>query len=236
MLVDAASVDHAILGTTVIQKHGFYGTPWLTGAAGLSQVAGPTLPQACATGVRLLLASSQEIASGLEKPVVAALLGPVLGIGVELAMACHYRIVEGRSQLGMPELTLGVVPGAGGTQRLPRLIGVSSALDLLLTGKPVPAAGALEQKLIDEIAAGDLIEAAMAAAKRLIGEPPRRRLRRALPKPASWMRHWRRRHQDPGSYDRPGSRLSWLAVVSKLTCLPAVLFVAAARCERTTDY
>lgn len=63
--VDQALIDHAILGTTVIQKHGFYGAPWLTGLAGLGHVTGPTLSQACATGVRLLLAGSQEISSGL---------------------------------------------------------------------------------------------------------------------------------------------------------------------------
>jgi 3-hydroxyacyl-CoA dehydrogenase len=110
----------------------------------------------------------------LEKPLVAALQGPVLGIGAELALACHYRIADSAAQLGIPEVTLGVVPGAGGTQRLPRLLGTQVALDLMLSGKPIPASRALELGLIDEIASTDLLECAVTAARRLIGAPPRR--------------------------------------------------------------
>jgi 3-hydroxyacyl-CoA dehydrogenase len=108
------------------------------------------------------------------KPVVAALTGQVLGIGLELAMACHYRIGDPQAQLGMPEITLGVVPGAGGTQRLPRLVGPKAALDLLLNGKPIPAPAALDLQLLDEIASGPLRNAAIAAAARLASAPIRR--------------------------------------------------------------
>ena len=117
------------------------------------------------------LADQIELAT---KPVVAALTGQVLGIGLELAMACHYRIADPPAQLGMPEITLGVVPGAGGTQRLPRLVGTKTALDLLLTGKPVHASAALDLKLLDELATGELREAAIVAAARLAGTPIQR--------------------------------------------------------------
>jgi 3-hydroxyacyl-CoA dehydrogenase len=111
-----------------------------------------------------------------KKPVVVALHGTVLGAGVELAIACHYRIGLAGTKLGMPEITLGVVPGAGGTQRLPRLTGAARALDLLLTGKPVDAANALQIGLIDEVVPSDLRKHAVAAAARLAGssEAPRR--------------------------------------------------------------
>jgi 3-hydroxyacyl-CoA dehydrogenase len=114
------------------------------------------------------------------KPIVAALAGPVLGIGLELAMACHYRIADERCQLGMPEITLGVVPGAGGTQRLPRLVGMEAALDILLGGKSLPAATALQLKLIHEIR-DDLLPAAVAAAERLAGQPLKRTRDIAIP-------------------------------------------------------
>ncbi|HVW70274.1 MAG TPA: 3-hydroxyacyl-CoA dehydrogenase NAD-binding domain-containing protein [Steroidobacteraceae bacterium] len=115
-----------------------------------------------------------ELAELSDKPIIAALTGPVLGIGLELAMACHYRISDLAAQLGMPEITLGVVPGAGGTQRLPRLVGTKAALDMLLSGKPLSAPQALSLRLIDEVASGDLLTAALAAADRLATLPFRR--------------------------------------------------------------
>jgi 3-hydroxyacyl-CoA dehydrogenase len=87
----------------------------------------------------------------MEKPVVAAISGSALGVGLELAIACHYRICTCAAQLGLPEITLGVVPGAGGTHRLPRLVGVKAALKLMLTGKPIGASQAMELGLVDEI-------------------------------------------------------------------------------------
>ncbi|HTQ35941.1 MAG TPA: 3-hydroxyacyl-CoA dehydrogenase NAD-binding domain-containing protein [Steroidobacteraceae bacterium] len=114
-------------------------------------------------------------------PVVVALHGTALGGGVELALAGHYRIADAGAKLGFPEITLGVVPGAVGTQRLPRLIGAEKALGMFLDGKPVGAQDALALGLIDEIAAGELRAAAIACARRLVGEGKGPRRVRDLP-------------------------------------------------------
>jgi len=85
-------------------------------------------------------------------PVVAAIDGLALGAGLEVALACDYRVAGARAKLGLPEITLGLLPGAGGTQRLPRLIGVPKALEIILGGKTLPAKAALRRGMIDEIA------------------------------------------------------------------------------------
>ncbi|WP_147125230.1 3-hydroxyacyl-CoA dehydrogenase NAD-binding domain-containing protein [Shimia ponticola] len=107
------------------------------------------------------------------KPVVAALHGMALGGGFELGLASHARIATAQSKVGLPEIGLGLLPGAGGTQRLPRLTDVSTALSVVLTGKPVPASVARERGLIDAISEGDLIADACALARDLAGKPPR---------------------------------------------------------------
>lgn len=98
------------------------------------------------------------------KPVVAAIHGVALGGGLELALACHYRIATASATLGLPEVTLGLVPGAGGTQRLPRLAGFDRALDMIQSGKPVNAGAALEMGVLDRLASGDLLAEAQALA------------------------------------------------------------------------
>lgn len=102
------------------------------------------------------------------KPVVAALHGQALGGGLEIALACSHRIATSSAKMGLPEVTLGFVPGAGGTQRLPRLIGVENALRMAVEGKPVSAENALKLGLIDKVA-HDLENAAMALAESLVG-------------------------------------------------------------------
>jgi 3-hydroxyacyl-CoA dehydrogenase len=111
-----------------------------------------------------------------EVPVIAAIHGTALGGGLETAMACHYRIATADAKLGLPEVLLGLLPGAGGTQWAPRLIGVQAALDLMISGKPIPAGRALEAGLVDRIADGDLPDAAKGYARELIeaGAEPRR--------------------------------------------------------------
>jgi len=98
------------------------------------------------------------------KPVVAAINGNALGGGLEIAMSCHYRVASQGVQLGQPEVKVGLIPGAGGTQRLPRLIGLPNALEMMTIGNPVDAAKGLSRGLIDEISDPDnLIQAAVAA-------------------------------------------------------------------------
>jgi len=113
---------------------------------------------------------------GQAVPVVAAIHGTALGGGLELALACHYRIALRSAKVGLPEVHLGVLPGAGGTQRLPRLIGAQQALRLMLDGAHVAAERARELGIVDELADGDILEAALAYAQRLLaeGKGPRR--------------------------------------------------------------
>jgi len=104
-----------------------------------------------------------------DKPVVAAIHGPTLGGGLELAMGCHYRIVDSEAKLGLPEVHRGVVPGAGGTQRLPRLVGFQKGLEMITSGTPVDAATALEIGLVDRIVTdADLVARAIACASKLV--------------------------------------------------------------------
>ncbi len=111
------------------------------------------------------------------KPVVAALHGAALGGGLEVAMAAHYRVALPDARLGLPEVNLGLLPGAGGTQRAPRLMGAAAALDLMLSGAPITAAGALASGLVDRVAeGGDALAAGLAYARELLdqGAGPRR--------------------------------------------------------------
>ena len=109
-------------------------------------------------------------------PVVAAMHGTVMGGGLEIALACHYRAAAPGTRLGLPEVTLGIIPGAGGTQRLPRLIGVEKTLELIIGARPVDAARALAQGILDKVIEGDLRAGALAWAKDLAGsgKGPRR--------------------------------------------------------------
>ena len=110
------------------------------------------------------------------KPVVAAIHGVAAGGGMELALACHVRLAAPGTRLGLPEVTLGILPGAGGTQRLPRLIGVEAALDVIVGGELHPVEKAVALGFADECVEGDLEETAVARALRLAagGAPPRR--------------------------------------------------------------
>jgi 3-hydroxyacyl-CoA dehydrogenase len=111
------------------------------------------------------------------KPVVAAIAGHALGGGLELAMACHGRIASSSAMVGQPEVSLGIIPGAGGTQRLPRLCGAEMALEMCTGGKPTPAARALEAGIIDRVASGDLLEEAIAFAREQAGRDEVRKTR-----------------------------------------------------------
>ena len=107
------------------------------------------------------------------KPVIAALAGYCLGGGLEMALSCHYRVASPKTQVGQPEVALGFPPGAGGTQRLPRLAGVETALTMIVDGTPLGATEAAEAGILDRVIDGDLLEGAVAfAQERIAAGPP----------------------------------------------------------------
>ncbi|XP_021573710.1 peroxisomal bifunctional enzyme-like isoform X1 [Carlito syrichta] len=106
-----------------------------------------------------------------EKPVVAAIQGIALGGGLELALACHYRIAHAEAQVGLPEVTLGILPGARGTQLLPRLIGIPAALDLITSGRHIFAGEALKLGILDKIVNSDPVEEAVNFAQKVSDQP-----------------------------------------------------------------
>src|SRR5882757_3720563 len=115
----------------------------------------------------------QDIQKALEtslKPAVAAIHGTALGGGLEVALACHFRVAVPSARVGLPEVKLGLLPGAGGTQRLPRLIGPEKALKMIVTGDPIEAREALADGIVDEIVAVDLTAGAIAFARRVVAE------------------------------------------------------------------
>ncbi|NKB34029.1 MAG: 3-hydroxyacyl-CoA dehydrogenase [Pseudomonadales bacterium] len=113
-----------------------------------------------------------EVLTAIEnssKPVIAAIHGTALGGGFEVALACHYRCAVATAKVGLPEVKLGLLPGAGGTQRVPRITGVKAALDMITGGNPVPAGKANEMGLVDELLAGDdVVGSAIQYAKNLV--------------------------------------------------------------------
>ncbi len=104
-------------------------------------------------------------------PVVAAIEGFTLGGGLEVALGCHYRIASDKARMGLPEVTLGILPGAGGTQRLPRLVDASEALTMITSGAPINAKKAKAIGLVDEVIEGNCIEAAVAYANTIVDQP-----------------------------------------------------------------
>jgi 3-hydroxyacyl-CoA dehydrogenase len=109
------------------------------------------------------------------KPVIAAIHGTALGGGLETAMACHYRVAVPSAQVGQPEVKLGIIPGAAGTQRLPRLAGVAKAVEMCAVGDPISATEALKHGIVDKIVQGDLLQGAVAFAREKAAAPRRTR-------------------------------------------------------------
>jgi 3-hydroxyacyl-CoA dehydrogenase len=107
-----------------------------------------------------------------DKPVVVAISGMALGGGLELALACHYRVATPSASVGLPEANLGIVPGAGGTQRLPRLIGLAKAAELIVTGQIMKAPAALELGVLDRLVDGDLLDSAVKFAEHVASVRP----------------------------------------------------------------
>jgi 3-hydroxyacyl-CoA dehydrogenase len=133
-----------------------------------------------------------------DRPVIAALHGTVLGGGLELALACHYRMALSSTKLGLPEVKLGVLPGAGGTQRLPRITGAQTALDIMTSGNPIGARRALELGIVDAVVDEAPRENAIEMARRVVADrAPLRRVSERTPDgselPAGFFDEYRRR-------------------------------------------
>src|SRR5271165_1654026 len=132
----------------------FSGGADVTEFGSTDMVAAPNLTDLCA------------LIEEFPKPVIAALNGTTLGGGLELALVCHYRVAAAAAQLGLPEVKLGLLPGAGGTQRLPRLIGAERALNMIVSGNPVAARELKATNLLDLVVEADASAAAIEFAQR----------------------------------------------------------------------
>src|SRR6185436_768823 len=168
-LMDAlnkADADAAVKGAVIIGSAKFF-----SGGADIREFNQKRLPPD--------LPDVNDQQDAMKKPLVAAITGFALGGGLELALGCHYRIATPKAQLGLPEVKLGILPGSGGTQRLPRVVGVSKAVQMMTTGNPILSEEALQLGLVDEIVqGGDLLEAAVVYAKKLVAEKkPLKRIR-----------------------------------------------------------
>ena len=147
-------------------------------AQGRTFVAGADITEFDKPPVMPGLSEVIALIDAIDKPVVAAVFGTPLGGGLEITLACHFRIATADTRLGLPEIKLGLIPGAGGTQRLPRLVGMEKAAAMILSGEPIPAKDALAAGLIHEIFEGDPAGAGIAFARKVLAEKrPRIRVR-----------------------------------------------------------
>ena len=164
--VDQGNADPAVTAMILIGA----GRSFIAGADIRQFGRGPSTPP---TGRR-----PYDVLDDSAKPVVAAIHGYALGGGLEMALACHYRVAVPSAKVGLPEVQIGILPGAGGTQRLPRLIGPKAALDLITTGRHVPAAEAHTLGIIDAVVPeGELQAAAIAFAHKIAAQRPLPRIR-----------------------------------------------------------
>jgi 3-hydroxyacyl-CoA dehydrogenase len=164
--VDKGNADPAVTAMVLIGA----GRSFIAGADIRQFGKGPSTPP---TGRR-----PYDVLDDSAKPVVAAIHGYALGGGLEIALACHYRVAVPSAKVGLPEVLIGILPGAGGTQRLPRLIGPKAALDMITSGRHVQAEEAHTLGIIDEIVAeGDLKASATAFARRIAEQRPLPRIR-----------------------------------------------------------
>jgi len=115
-----------------------------------------------------VLPELNDIQDGLKKPLVAAIGGFALGGGLELALGCHYRVAMPKALLGLPEVKLGLLPGSGGTQRLPRVVPMAEAVKMMTSGNPISGDKAKQAGLVDDVVQGDLLEGALAFARELV--------------------------------------------------------------------
>lgn len=156
--INAAMADSAVKSVVLI-------------CDGRTFIAGADITEFGKAPVGPSLQDVQNTIENASKPVVAAIHGTALGGGLEVALTCHYRVAVPSAKCGLPEVNLGLLPGAGGTQRLPRIVGAAKALEMMTTGQHVPAKACLAMGLVDELAEeGKLREAAVAFAKKIVAE------------------------------------------------------------------
>jgi len=150
----------------------------ITGAGQMAFVAGADINEIDqirdADHAEELLRAGHKVFSKIEasnKPVIAAINGICLGGGLEMAMACHIRVAGDRARIGQPEINLGIIPGWGGTQRLPRIVGPSKAAEMILTGDPITAQEAYRLGLVNKVVPmGDVLKEAKGLARKIAGK------------------------------------------------------------------
>jgi enoyl-CoA hydratase/carnithine racemase len=161
----AATADPEVRAVVV-----YGGEKVFAAGADIKEMAGMGYPAMVARATALTEAF--DAIARIPKPVVAAITGYALGGGCELALACDWRVAAADAKLGQPEITLGVIPGAGGTQRLARLVGPARAKDLIMSGRFVDAGEALSMGLVDRVVpAGEVYEAAVAMVRPYVTGP-----------------------------------------------------------------
>ncbi len=175
--LDKATVDEVYLALDEFRANDAVGVVILTGAGDKAFVGGADIKDLLARGMkeglqginaRLFTAIEQ-----FEKPTIAAVNGFALGGGCEIAMACDLRVASDAAKFGLPETGLGIIPGAGGTQRLPRLVGLGKAKELVLTGDIIPAAEALRIGLVNQVVPPDqVLTAAREMARKILTRGP----------------------------------------------------------------
>ncbi len=177
--LSAQTLDELDAAFESFEKNSGIGAVIITGAGPKSFVAGADIEQlakASPLDARKIAHQGQRVFRHIEtcgKPVIAAINGFALGGGLELAMACTLRVASTNAKLGQPEVKLGIIPGFGGTQRLPLLVGRGRAMEMLLTGDPIPADEAYRIGLVNHVVAPDqLLEKAHEIAAKMLANAP----------------------------------------------------------------
>ena len=166
--LDAAIADRGVTAIVLLGRNGTF-----SAGADIHELGTPNMLRS--PTLRQIIAALDSC----RKPVIAAIEGLALGGGLELALGCHYRVAAQSAKLGLPEVKIGLLPGAGGTQRLPRLIGVENALNVILSGEPRPAAQFAASPLLDACVASDVLGAAVSLAETIAKDAKRGKLPRA---------------------------------------------------------
>jgi 3-hydroxyacyl-CoA dehydrogenase len=164
--IDAAVANDAVRAIVITGANGLF-----SGGADIREFNTP------AASAEPTLHTVIRVVESCAKPVISAIEGHCMGGGLELSLACHYRVARPNAQVGLPEVKFGIVPGAGGTQRLPRAAGVENALNMVVSGNAVAAAKLEDTGLFDGIVEGDLREGAIAFARRVADARPLPRVR-----------------------------------------------------------